>query len=64
MRAALGLLLAGSAMAAPAQTSSTRFQPLLNNSYVDVTGLELPPRHQAPVYQNTRDVFWIASFEF
>jgi len=60
MRTAPAVLLAASILPAVAQAPSTRFQPLLNNNYVDVTGLDLPPGRQAAVYQNTRDVFWIA----
>lgn len=48
------------ALAAMAQTAAIRYQPLLDNAYVNVSGLEIPPHRQAVLYQNTHDVFWIA----
>jgi hypothetical protein len=62
MRCTPWLLLAvlALAMPAPGQTATARYEPLLDNAYVDVSGLDLPPRRQASLYQNTHEVFWIA----
>lgn len=50
----------GLAIAAFGQTAAVRYQPLLDNASINVSGLELPPGRQALLYQNTHEVFWIA----
>ncbi len=62
MRSRSWLLLGAFALATAmlGQTAAVRYQPLLDNAYVNVSGLDLPLHRQAPLYQNTHEVFWIA----
>jgi hypothetical protein len=59
---AIGLLLCLAVpMAAPAQTPvESHYRQFLENHYVRVFRVELPPHSQAPIYQNTHDLVWVA----
>jgi hypothetical protein len=48
-------------IAAPAQTpAGSHYHQILENHYVRVFKVELPPHSQAPIYQNTHDLVWVA----
>lgn len=42
------------------ESTDGRYHRLFENNSVRVSGLDLPPHTQAPVYQNVRDLVWIA----
>lgn len=47
--------------AAPAQTPvGSHYHQIFENHYVRVFRVELPPHAQAPIYQNTHDLVWVA----
>src|SRR5215470_776367 len=66
MQRRFSFLLLAVAWAVSAQTPTelayqvARYEPVLENNYVDVYRLKLPPHFRAPLFQNVHDVVWVA----
>ncbi|HXZ78969.1 MAG TPA: hypothetical protein VEG30_03505 [Terriglobales bacterium] len=66
MRRRFGILLFAIAWTGFAQTTAelpyqvARYEPVLENNYVDVYRLRLAPHFRTPLFQNVHDVVWVA----
>jgi len=66
MRRLLSCLFVAFAWILLAQTTTelpyrlARYEPVLENNYVDVFQLKLGPHFRAPLFQNVHDVVWVA----